>query len=115
MSPRLAKSINSSIEHNTFPDSAKIALVIKLDKGKPNKNGILNFRSVSILNTFLKANYFMGMGNVFSPQISAYRKNYNSQHILIRLIEQWREYLDKNFGMYAVFDRLVKSLCMYSP
>ena len=59
MSPRLTKSINSSIEHNTFPDSAKIALVIKLDKGKPNKNGILNFRSVSILNTFLKANYFM--------------------------------------------------------
>ena len=37
------------------------------------------------------------MENVFSPQIPIYRKNYNSQHVLIRLIEEWREHLDKNF------------------
>ena len=35
------------------------------------------------------------MENVSSPQISAYRKIYNSEHVLMRLIEEWTEYLDK--------------------
>ena len=50
----LTKSINSSIEHNIFPDLAKATLVVPLDKGKPNKNDTSNFRPVSILNTFSK-------------------------------------------------------------
>ena len=54
LTPLLTKSINSSIEHNIFPDLAKTALVVPLDKGKPNKNDIANFRPVSILNTFSK-------------------------------------------------------------
>ena len=48
------------------------------------------------------------MENVYSPQISAYRKNYNSQHVLISLIEEWREYLDKDFVIGAVFTELSK-------
>ena len=31
-----------------------------------------------------------------SPFISAYRKNYNMQHVLLRLLEEWREHLDNN-------------------
>ena len=27
--------------------------------------------------------------------ISAYGKNYNMQHVLLRLLEEWREHLDK--------------------
>ena len=95
LTPLLTNSINSSIEHNIFPDLAKAALVVPLDKGKPNKNDVSNFRPVSILNTFskiyervIKNQLFHGMENVFSPQISAYRKNYNWQHVLIRLIEE---------------------------
>ena len=38
LTPLLTKSINSSIEHNIFPDLAKTTLVVSLDKGKPNKN-----------------------------------------------------------------------------
>ena len=49
------------------------------------------------------------MENVFSPQISAYRKNYNSKHILIRLIEEWREYLDKDFVIGAALTDLSKA------
>ena len=49
------------------------------------------------------------MENVFSPQISAYRKSYNSQHVLIRLIEEWREYLDKDFVVGAVMTDLSKA------
>ena len=29
-----------------------------------------------------------------SPFISAYRNNYNTQHVLLRLLEEWREHLD---------------------
>ena len=116
LTPLLTKSINSSIEHNIFPDLAKTALVVPLDKGKPNKKGIANFRPVSILNTFskiyervIKNQLLHGMENVFSPQISAYRKSYNSQHVLIRLIEEWREYLDKDFVVGAVMTDLSKA------
>ena len=75
----LTISINSSIEHNIFPDLAKTALVVPLDKGKPNKNDISNFRPVSILNTFsnihervIKNQLLHGTENVFSRQIPAY-------------------------------------------
>ena len=79
VTPLLPKCINSSIEHNIFPDLAKMAVVLPLDKGKPNKNDVSNFQPVSILSTFLKiyetvikSQLLHGMENVFSPQISAY-------------------------------------------
>ena len=40
LTPLLTVAINKSIEENIFPDSAKIASVIPLDKGKPNENEI---------------------------------------------------------------------------
>ena len=49
------------------------------------------------------------MTNVFSPQISAYRKSYNSHHVLIRLIEEWRKYFDKGFVVGAVLTGLSKA------
>ena len=116
LTPLLTKSINSSIEHNIFPDLVKTSLVVSLDKGKPNKNDMASFRPVSILNTFskiyeraIKNQLLHGMENVFSPQISAYRKSYNSQHVLIRLIKEWREYLDKDFVVGAVMTDLSKA------
>ena len=54
LTPLLTVAINKSIEENIFPDSAKIASVIPLDKGKPNKNEISNYRPVSVLNAFSK-------------------------------------------------------------
>ena len=48
----LTAAINKSIEENILSDSAKIALVVLLHKGKSNKNYISNFRPVSVLNTF---------------------------------------------------------------
>ena len=101
LTPLLTKSINSSIEHNIFPDLAKTALVVPLDKGKPNKNDIANFRPVSILNTFSKI-YERVIKNQLLHAISAYRKSYNSQHVLILLT-------DENFVVGAVMT-LIKSL-----
>ena len=54
LSTPLSMAINNSLKHRVFPDDAKIASVIPLDKGKPNKNEISKFRPVSILNTFSK-------------------------------------------------------------
>ena len=38
-----------------------------------------------------------------SPFISAYRQNYSTQHVLIRLLEEWREGLDNNFVVGGLF------------
>ena len=48
------------------------------------------------------------MNNLFSPFISAYRESYNTQHVLIRLIEEWRKNLDNNDFIRAVLMDLSK-------
>ena len=99
-----------------FPDNVKIASVVPVDKGKPDKYDVLNYRPVSILNAFSKiyekviknqlVSYF---GMYFSPFISAYWKNYSTQQVLIWLLEKWREKLDKNFIVDAVSMDLSKA------
>ena len=37
-----------------------------------------------------------------------YRKSYSTQQVLIRLLEEWREKLDKNFVVGAVLMNLPK-------
>ena len=58
---------------------------------------------MSILNCFSKVyenvikNELLKSMNVhLSPFISAYCKNYNTQYVLLRLLEEWRENLDNN-------------------
>ena len=43
------------------------------------------------------------MDKCLSPFISAYRQNYSIQHVLIRLLEEWRKDLDNNFAVGGVF------------
>ena len=120
LTPLLTVAINKSIEENIFPDSAKIASVIPLDKGKPNKNEISNYRPVSVLNTFskfyekvIKKQLVRFMEEYFSPFMSAYRTNYISQHVIIRLLEEWRKKLDDNFVVGAVLNDFWKLLIAY--
>ena len=49
------------------------------------------------------------MYNNISPFISAYRKNYNTQHVMIRLFEECREHLDKNHVVGGVLMDLFKT------
>ena len=44
-----------------------------------------------------------------SPFISARRKNYNIQHVLFRLLEKWREHLDKNTPLGGILMDLFKA------
>ena len=59
------------------------SVVTPLDIGSLDKN---DFRPVSVLNCFL----------------SAYRLSYSSQHVLIRLIDEWRQKLDSDHFVGAV-------------
>ena len=72
LTPLFTKAITTSIAQNVFPENAKTASVIPLDKGKPNKNEMSNFRPVSVLNTFskvyervIKDQIVCGMENIF--------------------------------------------------
>ena len=89
--------------------------MIPLDKGKPNKNEISNYRSVSVLNTFskfyekvIKKQLVGFMKEHFSPLISAHRTYYSSKQV-IRLLGEWRKKLDDNFVVGAVLTDLSKA------
>ena len=50
----LSQSINNSIKKGMFPENAKVASVNPRDKKTDDKNSVLNFRPVSVLNCFSK-------------------------------------------------------------
>ena len=63
----------------------------------------MNYRPVSVLNVFSKVlerfildrltSYFK---SILSEFRSAFRKQYSCQHVLLRMIETWRNCLDRN-------------------
>ena len=69
----LALAINCSFNQGVFPDKPSIVIVVPLDKDKPNKNDILNYRPVSISNTFSKI-----YENVINKHLVSYREKYFS-------------------------------------
>ena len=100
----LYKAINNNLLQGVFPDDAKIALFYPFDKGISKKIEISNFRPFSIFITFSKiyekvAKRFLeaDMNKFLFPFLSASRKNYNTQHALICLAEEWIERLDNNY------------------
>ena len=99
-----------------FPENAKVASVTTIDKKSDDKNSALNFRPISILNCFskvyeniLKTQLVEKMNNLFSSFISAYRESHNTQHVVIRLIEEWRKNLDSNNFVGTVLMDLSKA------
>ena len=41
--------------------------------------------------------------------VSAYRKNYSTEHLINHLVEEWREHLDENFVVGAILTDLSKA------
>ena len=85
----LSQSINNSIKKGLFLKNAKVASVA-IDKKTDDKNSVLNFRPISVLNYFskvyeniLKTQLVEKINNLFSPFISAYRESYNTQYVLV--------------------------------
>ena len=97
LSKPLSLAMKNSIASSTIPDRGKVATVVPIDKNTDN------FRPVSLLNCFskiyencIKEHIVNSMSNCISPYVSAYRKGYNSQHVSITLLEEWRQHLDNN-------------------
>ena len=114
LAPIYTTAINSNIENSVFRKNVKVATAVPLDKGKPDKNDISNFRPVILLNTFskfyervIKHQLVLSMENYFSPM--TYKKNYRTQHVITRLVEVCRERLDENFVVGAVLTDLSKA------
>ena len=82
-----------------MPDEAKLAHIVPINKLRTDK---VNYRPVSVLSTFSKiferfihekiSPHFNSCLSIF---ISAYRKKYSSNHVIIRLLETWKGNLDK--------------------
>ena len=111
----LTKIINLSIKESTFPSLAKIASILPIFK-KDERSNKKNYRPISILSALSKIfgkilhkQIWEFIENKLSPYISAYRKGYSTQHVLIRLIEEWKQALDKGKFVGAVLMDLSKA------
>ena len=62
-----------------------------------------------IYENYIKSFIVNSMSKYISPYVSAYRKGHNSQHVLIRILEEWRQHLDNNKIVGGVFMDLSKA------
>ena len=107
---------NNDLKRNAFSDSAKVASICLIFKGKGERNEIKNYRPVRIVNCFSKVyerfihrNLMSSVTNFLSDFISAYRKGNSTNHLLLRLIENWEAALDRNLFTGAFLMDLSKA------
>ena len=115
LSQPLTKLINMSIRTNIFPDQLKKAEVSPLFKKDDNMNKV-NFRPVSILvciSKIFEKVYRNQMTDFFdailSISLSAFRKSYSCETVLVRLVEDWKALLDKHQVVGAMLLDLSKA------
>ena len=111
----LTTAINCTIRNSRFLNEAEKAAVCPLDKGEPNRTAVMNFRPVSVLNTFskvyekvVKQQLVKHLDITLSIFIAAYRRAYGTQHALRRLIEDWKSHLDSDYLVGAILMDLSK-------
>ena len=111
----LTNVINHIITNSIFPDSSKIAHVTPIYK-KKGRTDKANYRPVSVIGTLPKIleRYIQNkvcehIDTCLSNLISAYRKQYSSNHVLIRLIEKWKQQMDNKLFVGAVLMDLSKA------
>ena len=99
----LCNIIIKGLEKNKYSYEPKTALVRPIFM-KNERNKIENYRPISILNGMPKIyercirNSLSSYAETISNFISAYKKSYGSNHVLLRLIENWKKFLDnENF------------------
>ena len=116
LSTPLSNAINNSILKGKISRWCKTIKVSPLDIYTDNKDSVSNFPPVNGLNIFskmyenvLKNVLVEKMNDHFSPFVADYRENYNTQHVLILLLEKWRLHLDYNYFVGAVMTDLSKA------
>ena len=113
----LTNLINSTmLDYFIFPNAEKEASVTPVFK-KEDRQIKTNYRSISVLNVFSKLfeRFLLNqmqpfIDNVMSSFLSAYRSRYSTQHVLLRLLEQWRTCLDENRVVGGILLDLSKPL-----
>ena len=112
---RLSFDKHYDISNSSFSNEAKVATVRPIYKNK-SRDKIQNYRPVSILSCFSKVyekfflEKFKPFINAFlSKFIAAYRENYSSSHVLIRLIGNWKQALNEKFIIGTVLMGLPKA------
>ena len=115
LSTPLTYLINASIAQNVFPDQMKCAEVSPIFK-KNDKLNKKNFRPVSILTSISKIfEYIMNdqllehFHAIFHKLLSAYRKGYSFQSILLKFIEDTKKALDNRKYVGVIFMDLSKA------
>ena len=98
--PYLVQIFNACKKRGNFPTELKMTDIVPVPK-KGDLNLKSNYRQVSILPVVSKVferimlkqiNKYMD--NKLSPILGGYKKDYNCQHSLLRLIEKWKICLD---------------------
>ena len=109
LSKSISEALNDCIASCIFPENAKIATVVPIDQKTDDRYVISNYRPVSLLNDFSKIykthlkNHLVSSTNQhISNLVSAYWENYSSEHVLIRLLEDWRICLDNKYVVGGV-------------
>ena len=107
--------INLTIQTGTYPELLKTVTVSPVFK-KEDPLSKENYRPISLLDIFSKISERYDLNQllphfnkIMSDKISAYRKNYSTQHVLLRLIENWKRCLDENKIVGAVSMDLSKA------
>ena len=111
----ICRVLNCCIATRTFPGVMKLAELSPVFKKNDNLTKG-NYRPVSVLSCISKVYesilndqlvaYFCDM---FNKLVSAFRKGYSCQSLLIRLIDDWKNALDNNNIIGAVFMDLSKA------
>ena len=99
----LINIINADLECLSFSENAKIASV-KSIYNKENRSYKNNYRPISIANgfsniyeRFINDKLLNHVNGILSDFVSSYRSKYSSNHMILWLIEEWKEKLDKRF------------------
>ena len=110
LSESLCFLFNECVKTSFFPTDMKLSEISPIFK-KGDSLSKNNYRSVNLLPVASKiferiisdqfTQYFM---NILNSSLSAYRKGYSCQHVIINLTEYWRRALDKgrNVGTIAM-------------
>ena len=103
--------INCSINASTFPKSLKYAEVATLFKSKYffNKENYRPLNLSKIYERMLYDQMFAFFENIFNDMLAAYRPRYGCPPVLLKLIEDWKNALDKKENIGAILMDLSKA------
>ena len=113
--PIMTQIINMSIDNNCYPDDLKLTEVGPVVKKKDDL-GKENHRPVNVLSHVSKVfERIMDqqiedfMKDKLSNLLTGFRKNHNTQHCLMSMLERWKKTLHKGGYICAIFMDLSKA------